>query len=188
MRGAQNKIIEVLRSKEIDLTISQIALETRMERHTAAKHLESLKSKGLVESREVGKSKLWKLSKSPLIEALKDDSPVSKELKKMLGLLEDKISIQDKNNKVIWHNQESSALKCHEVNWNKKHKCEACPADRLFENGKTTKITITKNNKKNEIIMHPIKDNEGKTIALIEIIKKTEPKRNNNGRRNERAL
>ncbi len=173
MRGAQNKIIDVLRNKEIDLTISQIALETKMDRHTAAKHLESLKAKGLAESRNIGKSKLWKLSKSPLLEALKEDSPISQELKKMLGLIEDSISIQGKDHEVIWHNQNKNAKKCHEVHWNKKEKCETCPAEKVFEKGKPTKITITKKNEKNEIAMHPLKDRDGNTIAFIEIIKKT---------------
>jgi predicted transcriptional regulator len=181
MRGAQNKIIDLLRVKEVDLTISQIASETRMDRHTAAKHLESLKSKGLVENRNIGKSKLWKLTKSPLIEALKEDSPVSQELKKMLGLLNDKISIQDENQKVIWHNQDKNALKCHELHWDKKEKCEECPADKVFEKGKPTKVTITGKKGINEIIMHPIKDSDGKTIAFIEIIRKIPTKRNKNG-------
>lgn len=179
MRGVENKIIEVLREKEVDLTITQIALEASLDRHTAAKHLESLKAKGLVESRTVGKSKLWKLSKSPLLEALKDNSPVAKDLKKMLGLLEDSISIQGKDRKIIWHNQDKNSTKCHEVHWNKKEKCETCPAEKVFEKGKPAKITITKNNEKNEITMHPLKDQEGNTIAFIEIIKKTKKAKKN---------
>ncbi len=181
MRGAQNKIIDLLRNKEVDLTISQIASETRMDRHTASKHLESLKSKGLVENRVIGKSKLWKLSKSPLIEALKEDSPVSKELKKMLGLLDDKISIQDKNHEVIWHNQESNTAKCHELHLGRKQKCKECPAEQVLEEGKPTNITITGKKESKEITMHPIKDPNGKTIAFIEITKKAQQKRKNNG-------
>ena len=70
MGEVQSKIIKLL-SKKNDLTINAIASIINVDRHTAAKNLEVLKGQGLIDYRDSGKSKLWSMAESPLLNSLK---------------------------------------------------------------------------------------------------------------------
>jgi DNA-binding transcriptional ArsR family regulator len=178
MEGAQRKIVDLLRALEEDIPITQIATKTGIDRHTAAKHLEALKGKGIVESRIIGKSKMWKLAKSPFLEALKPESPISDDLKKIFSSIDAKVTVQRKDHEIIWDNTGKKACKCYEAHWNRTEKCERCPADKVLKTGKPTKIVLEEKKKTREITMHPIKDTEGKTIAFIEIVKTKKASKN----------
>ena len=55
------KILTLLKHSNIKnqrLTINQIAESLNIDRHTAAKHLESMRSKGLIDYKNVAKSKI----------------------------------------------------------------------------------------------------------------------------------
>ncbi|MGV8141758.1 MAG: winged helix-turn-helix domain-containing protein [Candidatus Woesearchaeota archaeon] len=160
----EHKILGLLREKEEDITINEIADRIKIDRHTAAKRLEVLKSKGLVEYRTVGKSKMWKISKSPFLSALKNNDDMSNNIKNILQHVDGQINIQDKD-KIIWSNTDKNNC-C-----SGGKRCKNCAVEKTFKTGKTETLTRDWSKKKVKITTQPIKDESNNTIAVMEIIR-----------------
>ena len=171
MNILEHKIINLLKDKEEDITISEIALNLIVDRHTAAKHLEVLKGKGLVECRTIGKSKVWKVSKNPFINALKNNDTVINNFKDILKQVDDHVNIQAKNLDTIWTNKNLSKHKCYET-IGKGEKCKNCPIEKTFKSGNAHSAIFNSDKGKVRILTQPIKDNDDNTIAVVEIVKK----------------
>jgi predicted ArsR family transcriptional regulator len=161
----EQQILHLLKDKDEDITINEIATSVKVDRHTAAKRLEVLKSKGLVEYRTIGKSKVWKISKSPFLNALQNNDDISNNIKNILQHVDGQVNIQDKN-KMIWSN-------------NGKHtcctpgdkKCKDCAVEKTFKTGNSASTIKNWSKKKVKITTQPIKDQNNKTIAVVEIIR-----------------
>ena len=166
----EEKIFEILKRQENDITIIDIAKYTKIDRHTAAKYLERMQSKGLVEYRAIGKSKVWKLTNSPIIQAIKNNDPIARELKDILSSVDRTVIIRDTEEIVMDNNKyiNKDASHCYEKYVGNKTKCKKCAVDKTFSTGKsaTTMSGTTK------ITTQPIKNNYNDTIAVVEIIEK----------------
>jgi predicted transcriptional regulator len=173
----EHRIIDLLREKEEDITINDIASSLKVDRHTAAKRLESLNSKGIVEYRIIGKSKMWKISKSPFLNALKNNDDISSNIKNILQHMDGNITIKDKKN-IIWSNAKDSHEGCCGPN---DKRCKECIVDKTFRTGNSNSSIKNWPKKKVHITTQPIKDNENNTVAVVEIIK--DAKNNNTKRR-----
>ena len=160
----EHKILDLLKDKDEDITINDIANDIKADRHTAAKHLEMLKSKGLVEYRTIGKSKVWKISKSPFLNALKNNDDISNNMKSILQHVDGQIHIQDRD-KIIWSNTKKNNC-CTDG-----EKCKDCAVEKTFKTGKTESLTRGWSKKKVKITTQPIKDSNNKTVAVVEIIR-----------------
>ncbi|MGV8171118.1 MAG: winged helix-turn-helix domain-containing protein [Candidatus Woesearchaeota archaeon] len=162
----ETKILNLLKDKEEDITINDIAKAVNADRHTAAKRLDILKSKGLVEYRTIGKSKVWKISKSPFLNALKNNDDISNNIKSILQHIDGQVNIQDKD-KIIWSNNNKNNC-CSDGK-----KCKDCAVEKTFKTGKTESLTRGWSKKKIKIITQPIKDRNNNTVAVMEIIRDT---------------
>jgi len=160
----EHKILNLLKDKEEDITINDIANSIKADRHTAAKRLEMLKSKGLVEYRTIGKSKVWKISKSPFLNALQNNDDISNNIKSILQHVEGSVTIQDKN-RVLWSNKDKS--NCCQIG---DKKCKECAVDKTFKTGNSSTSIKDWSKKKVKIVTQPIKDNNNNTVAVVEII------------------
>ncbi|MCF7798418.1 winged helix-turn-helix domain-containing protein [Candidatus Woesearchaeota archaeon] len=169
MNRIQVTIIKTLQNKTEDITINHIAADVGVDRHTAAKHLAALENLGIVMHRDVGKSKMWKLTPSPLLSIVSSDTPIRKELTNMLGLLDERINIQSKEFEIIWtnKNEEDVTKKCYEIMAHQGEQCTDCPVKKTFATGIQQKLLC--NNV--EVISEPVKDNTGETIAVINVFK-----------------
>jgi predicted transcriptional regulator len=162
----EHKILGLLKDKEEDITINEVADSIKADRHTAAKRLEMLKSKGLVEYRIVGKSKMWKISKSPFLNALKNNDDISNNIKSILQHVDGQVNVIEKD-KIIWSNTHK-----HNCCTDGKE-CKECAVAKTLRTGKTESIMRDWSKKKIKITAHPIKDGNNNTVAVIEIIKDT---------------
>jgi predicted transcriptional regulator len=170
MDATEHRILDLLKDKDEDITINEIAKIIMVDRHTAAKRLEILKSKGLVEYRNIGKSKVWKISKSPFLNALRNNDDISRNIKNILQHVDGQIHIQDKKN-IIWSNTSKNNC-CSDGK-----KCKDCAVDKTFKTGKIASTTRNVSNKRVEITAQPIKDNKNNTIAVVEIIREAKTKK-----------
>lgn len=161
----ETRILNLLKEKDEDITISEIANSLKADRHTIAKRLDVLKGKGLIESRNIGKSKMWKLSKSPFLNALKNNDEISNNIKSILQHMDGHINIQDKH-KVIWSNNVGNHC-CYP----KDKKCKECAVDKTFKTGNSSTSIKEWSKKRVRVITEPIKDNNNNTVAVIEVIK-----------------
>lgn len=164
MDAIDHKILNVLKDKEEDITTNAIADIIRIDRHTAAKRLEVLRGKSLVEYRIVGKSKMWKISASPFLNALKSNEDISNNIKNILQHIDGQIHIQDKK-KIIWSNTSKNNC-CADGK-----KCKDCAVEKTFKTGKTETSTGNISKKKVKITTQPIKDDKNNTVAVVEIIR-----------------
>ena len=160
------RIIDFLKTSHHDLTISDIASSLSVERHTAAKHLETLRARGLCEYRVVGRSKLWRIVDSPLLTLISDGmSPLSKELSSLLAGIGERITIQDDNNRIVWSNDfELVNKKCFEAFTRRKTSCPDCPVKQTFDTGKA----IRANGHDGVVTTTPLKK-RGSTVAVVNI-------------------
>ncbi len=177
MEVLQEKILRLLRNKDEDITINDIAESIKAERHTTAKHLEVLKSRGLIEYRSIGKSKVWKISRSPFIKAIKTEDEVIKNFKDILNSVDNHISIQNPDFSVIWTNKNISQHKCYEA-VGKDEKCKNCPIEKTFRTGQSTSALVDWQNKKVRIIAQPIKNSNNETVAVVEIVQNVKKEMN----------
>ncbi|HYD03732.1 MAG TPA: helix-turn-helix domain-containing protein [Alphaproteobacteria bacterium] len=183
MGEVQSRIIKLLSKAGSELTINDIASSMNIDRHTAAKNLEVLRGQGLINYREAGKSKLWKLSASPLIDALqnKQNSILIDNFKDILHYVDEDINIQSKDLNTIWSNRtynNKNGQRCFErVGF--AEKCKDCPIEKTFKTGKSESAIVNLNNRKVEIVTKPIKDSNNNIIAVVEIIKKDLDRRKN---------
>lgn len=161
-----DKIITLLKQK--NLTISEIAVKLGVERHTAATYLKALEAKGDVKHEAKGKSKIYSLTDNSFIEFIKKDTDVSSQIKKILLSVDEHISIQDKNYNVIWNNKLDAKGKCFEIYANRDSVCPNCPSFDVLETG-ISKTEYVKMNKDMRVEIHPIKNKNNETVAVVEI-------------------
>ncbi|MBI4159365.1 helix-turn-helix transcriptional regulator [Candidatus Woesearchaeota archaeon] len=165
------KVLEIIRNSKEKIPTQEIAKKLNLERHTTSKYLEILQSKGLIESQIIGRTKLWHPSNSPILSIIRDGNP----LREVLNSFDDGITIMKENKEIIWaNNKVEQASFCYE-NYSEEH-CKDCPAVKTFKTGKKHRTinTYTRDGKKvsYELITSPIKDNEQKTVAVMEISRK----------------
>lgn len=172
----EHKILTLLKEKDEDITISEIATSTGIDRHTAAKRLDVMKSQGLVEYRNIGKSKVWKISKNPFITALNNNNSIINNFKDILKSVDDHVNIQSEDLKTIWTNKNLSKHRCYEVGGNDK-KCKNCPIEKTFKTGKPESAIVEWNNEKMKVLTRPILGSDNKPVAVVEIIKKLKAKK-----------
>lgn len=168
MNKIQTRIVDLLKEKKEDITINQIAAELGIDRHTAGKHLEILEGMGICQFRSVGKSKMWKLTASPLLSFVSENSPLRTELEEVLGVIGDNIHIRTKNYNILWSNRTGEAGKnCADINGDETTDCENCALEKALESGNPEEEICSSCH----IYTKPIKDKLGNTIAVIGVRK-----------------
>ena len=171
--GIQEDIVDVLKSKKEDITTTEIAKELKIDRHTAAKHLDVMHTKGIVDCRNIGKSNVWKLSESAFIKMLQRNDTVSKNLKQILGSMDEQVSIQNSDFNIMWTNKGNiKNHKCHEEYAKTNQKCKNCPVQKTFITGKSSSAIMQWPSGKTRITTQPIKNEYNDTVAVVEIVKK----------------
>jgi hypothetical protein len=173
VKNIDEQILFALKNKE--LNILQIAELIKKDRHTTAKYLEVLKSKGLINFQTKGKSKLWSLSKNPLLELLDVNDFISSQVLSVLNNLDYAVTIQSKDYEVVWHNdklqkkdESKKENKCYELIKGKHVPCKNCLSDKTFQTGNVQKLI---KNQELNVIMHPIKNEQGDVLAIIKLSK-----------------
>lgn len=163
------KIINCIK-KSNGMTISEVASRIKKDRHTTAKYLEKMYSKGIIDLKIFGKSKIYQISDSALINALNKNDELSKELLQVFQALDHEIIIQTKKGAILEKNKDKK--KCFEKYLNKPEKCKSCPVDKTFNTG----LIHQSKNKNYNITTHPIKK-DNKIVAVVEIIKNNKRKK-----------
>ena len=166
--SVRNKIIELLGNDELGITIADLSKSLKLERHTVAKYVESLVSESLVTFREVGRTKLWFLNKSPILSLLNSNNEMSVSFKDLLKGINENVYFVSKDKKIIWANNPKikEGHTCFEKLQNKDI-CKECPVDKAYKSGKK-ETTHYKN--KIHVSAVPIKDIRGKTVAFMELV------------------
>ena len=155
----EGKILKILKKNKQDISISEIAKQLGVDRHTASKHLTQLQKTKLIQHRNIGKIKLYRIAKNPI----KSNTHTS---------------IQSEDFNIIWNNDKAKKKKqsitCYKAYKGAKEKCENCPVEKTFITGEPQEQTITDwpGRKKVTIISKPIKNKKNDTIAVVEIMKK----------------
>ncbi|MFT4261216.1 MAG: helix-turn-helix domain-containing protein [Candidatus Woesearchaeota archaeon] len=165
----EKEILAVL--KNDNYTISEIANLLKIERHTVSRYLQGLEAKGEVSYIVKGKSKIYSLTNNPFLEIITSNNKVSTQLKEVLSKVNDHISIQDSNYKVIWNNKTNSGQECFRIYANRETKCDNCPVDEVLSSGMAKKRVVNMSEKL-EVEILPIKDQKNNTIAVVEIGRK----------------
>ena len=150
MDRIEKKITTLLKKRS--RTITEVAHALEIERHTAAKYLESLKGSGMVSYKEVGKSKRWSLQE-----------PASA------------ISIQDRSFSILWTNNANqhvhSGRKCYAAHAHGTAMCKNCPVEKTFRSGKPAEAIVEIRGKKKLISAKPIYNDDGEVVAVMEVLK-----------------
>jgi hypothetical protein len=173
--NTEEKIILLLKQNK-EMNILEISLSLKMDRHTVAKYLEVLRTKGLISYSSKGKSKFWKLSDNPLTELLGVNDFISNQVLGIFNNLDYAVSIQSKNFDIIWHNtkvdKKQESGKCYEVLKGKAVRCSNCPSEKVFETGTSHQSSSRVNGKDTTVISQPIKNEAGEVIAVVELIRR----------------
>ena len=119
------KILSILKENK-ELNILAISSSLDMDRHTVAKYLEVLRTKGLVTFSTKGKSKLWRLSDNSFTELLGVNDFISNQVLELFSNLDYEVSVQSKNYDVVWNNKNKEGGKCYRVLKGKETKCKHC--------------------------------------------------------------
>lgn len=174
LKSVDNKILSALKGKE--LNILELSVLIKKDRHTTAKYLEVLKSKGLINYKTRGKSKIWFSSKNPLSELLNMNSFISSQVLGVLNNLDYAVSIQSRDFVVVWHNdklknkygENNGNQKCYELIKGRRVPCKNCISEKTFNTGE-----IQKSLKGNDLksLVHPIKNEQGEVLAVIKLSK-----------------
>ena len=168
----EEKILKSLKRKK-EQNILDLATALALDRHTVAKYLEVLKSKGLVKYSTKGKSKIWSLSENEFSNLLGINDFISSQVLGVLNKLNFDVSIQSKNYDVIWHNSKDVKGKCYEIKQGKKVPCKNCASSKVFETGATQTKLIKREGKDFLVLSEPIKNEQGDVIAVLEVSKKS---------------
>ena len=169
----KHQVLDHLKKAESGLTTQELCKFLELERHTVAKYLDSLKAENLVEYRELGRTKLWSLNKSPLFSVLNSNNQISESFKELLNNLDEKIYLVSKEKIILWANNKVKALsgrRCFE-NFKESESCQNCPAEKAFHTGNKEITFRTFEEKNMKISTVPIKDTDGQTIAFLEMVK-----------------
>ncbi len=172
-KSIEKKIVSLLRNTSLNTL--EISSRLNIDRHTAIKYLESMESKGIISKETKRRAKVWSVSKTPVADILKREDIVSKQLAEILDTVDQHISIQDSNYKIIWKNKYAKSInnspKCHEAYFDQSHRCKNCPVEKTFKTGKQEKREEKTKGGIRTIITKPLKDEKNNTIAIVEIIK-----------------
>ncbi|MFP4567518.1 MAG: hypothetical protein ACLFN8_01100 [Candidatus Woesearchaeota archaeon] len=166
----EDKILKALKRKG-EQNILDLASNIKSDRHTVAKYLEILKSKGLVDFVSRGKSKIWCLTQNKLSQLIGASDFISSQVLRTLNKLDFDVSIQSKNYDIIWHNSKVESGKCYEVKRGKKVPCRNCPSTKVFELGVSQRSLIKKQGQEFLVLSEPIKNERGIVVAVLEITK-----------------
>ncbi|MDP6293595.1 MAG: MarR family transcriptional regulator [Candidatus Woesearchaeota archaeon] len=162
--SVEGNALDFIREAAQGATLQEVCTHCGLERHTMTKYLESLRSQGLVTFKQVGMSKVWWPTKHPLIEVLKNDS-IALGIKSIAD--DGEVAIVNKDFKVEWSNKGKTEKACHEVMGHSPEMCKNCPAHKAFSTGKSQSVTI----KGQKVVTHPLKDEEGKVVSIVEVRK-----------------
>ena len=180
----QQKILETIKAHK-EITTKQLAQKLGTERHTIAKYCEILKSEGLIAQKTYGRTKIWSKIEAPAITLLQKDNKLAQSFQNLLSNLNEHIHIIDKDKNILYSNKEqgkfskkqlSEAKSCHELIKGQTNQCYNCPAEKTFKTGaKHTGINthISPQGKQHvfEVQASPIKNEQGDTVAVMEVIK-----------------
>lgn len=182
----EDKIVSVLGDAQRGLSVTELASRLDIDRRTVAKHLEVMETKGIVEHESVGMAKLYKLTKSPLINLLTKKDEYGMVLQSILNSLDEGVSILDKNLRIIWVNDRIKKMakklshlenrRCYETYVNRKDICARCPALKTFKSNKQHSSVEKGRDRSGKSYFYqfstaPIKDRRGRTIAIIETVR-----------------
>jgi hypothetical protein len=168
---AEESIISLL--KKESLQTIDVAARLGIERHTAVKYLEAMESKGVVRHDTKRRAKIWSAASPNIVNALKKNDPLIRQFSEILDNVDEHINIQNEKHEVIWKNKfaKNDNLRC----WNKtedgSERCINCPVETTFITGKSASKDKSCHGKNKRIIAKPIKDENNKVVAVVEIIK-----------------
>ncbi len=172
----EESIISLL--KKESLQTIDVAARLGIERHTAVKYLETMESRGVVCHDIKRRAKIWSAASPNIVSALKKNDPLIKQFTSILDDVDEHINIQNKNHEIIWKNKfaRNDMLRCWnsaegKIKWNSSKKCDNCPVEHAFLTGKQLFKEKSCHGKNKKIIAKPIKDENNKTVAVVEIIK-----------------
>ncbi|MFH1591358.1 MAG: PAS domain-containing protein [archaeon] len=177
----EKAISYILKGERFGKSTSEIAEITKLDRRTVIKALDVMKTKGIVDHKQVGMAKLWVLTKTPLLSVLERDDESAALLKKVLDSLEEGISILDRELRVIYANETvrgmagrkgmTTGLTCHKLIMGNEHVCSFCPATESFKTGKVSKTYHKQGRELVQYISSPVRDEDGNVAGVIEIIR-----------------
>ena len=164
----KTKLLTFLQTKEHGATVKELCQLLKVERHTLTKYLESLQAENLLINIEIGRSKLWFLNKTPLINLFTTANPLGNSFKELLNNLDEQVSLVSKDKHILWSNNKitTKSGRCFE-RFNQTEPCTNCPAERTLHSGQ--KETLDQEHLKISTI--PIKDINGQTVAFLELVK-----------------
>jgi len=181
-KKTESRVLEFITNSREPIHNTEIAAALGINRVTASKYLSVLHSKGLVSFKNVGMAKVWQAVESPILQTFIENNTQDTMIH-TLNSLHDGVCVLNKNMQIVWLNKEMekrhgklNSLKgrhCFDVFHEEKEICSNCPTKRTFETGKKDRALIRKKEGNIEITTSPLKDNKGKTVAVIEIVRVT---------------
>ena len=187
IKKADHLILERIRNSQEGITTLELDEKLNLERHTLVKYLEVLKTKGLIQYKQYGRTKVWFETRSPIISLFENNDELSFQVKKLLNSLDEGISIADKNMRIIWasdnmkefigsKHESNIGITCHKAFNNSDDICDTCPAQITLSEGiENTSVALMNSiNGKGEfeIKIVPIKGSRGEVVGIIEKFKK----------------
>ena len=121
--------------------------------------------------------------KEPRGEAIKVLKNKGKLFETVMDAIGDLVSIQDLDMRITYQNRaikevmgEHYGMHCYRIYERRDHLCEGCPMQESFKAGKTTRALRTGISKEGvvgeyELITAPLKDEQGKIVAGIEVVR-----------------
>ncbi|MBI5392001.1 helix-turn-helix transcriptional regulator [Candidatus Woesearchaeota archaeon] len=167
-RHIQTNILQLLQQHGHGLATPEIYTKVGRERHTVTKYLERLHAEGLIQYREIGKTRLWSIVPSPLLAVLQKEEMVSQNIKELFNTMNQKVTIVSKDKTILWSNQATAEKKCFERYGNASI-CKGCPAEKIIKTGKSTTLQVSLGKR---VQIAPLKDHVGNTFAFIETSQK----------------
>lgn len=182
----REKLIELIRKEEHGISITEISEKLELERHTLAKYLDVLYSNGVVEFKQMGMSRLWYATKSPIMKLVNGDDELSRCFRSVLNSFDEGIAIVSPDMRVIWSNDamkrfsDKSTIigtECFKAYRQNNKLCNECPATHTLRSGEkhsNIQITIDENGNRDvfELVTTSIKDYNGNIIGFMEKIRK----------------
>ena len=172
----ENKVFQAIKNKSEGVHITELANTLKADRHTVAKYLEILSSKGLIELKRIGMAKVWIVAENPVVNLLKQDDPLGQSLRQIFSQIPGQIHIVNQDMKIQWtdHQRFEHVVghSCHKIQ-NKEELCDGCPATKSFEDGQKHSIRQTVGKKTLEFTTIPFKtaNNEYSVLEIVKEIK-----------------
>jgi PAS domain S-box-containing protein len=179
-KRTEDRILEFVATSKEPSHSTEIAKALGINRITTIKYLSVLHSKGLVSFRNVGMAKVWTAIENPVLQAF-DTNDLKNTTIQAFNSLADSVCVLDKEMNILWINKEMekrhgklSEIKgknCFDVFHGEDEICRNCPALKTLESGKKNVLSIRKKDFDLEITTSPLKDQDGKLAAVIEIVR-----------------